>query len=290
MVGPGPRSDKSEAPTNDPAPLAARSGVSASEAVPGVEGVDPAPAEVTEPSGPRSETSDRSGVGVLDKSVAVLTAVGAADGPCSLADLVEATGIARATAHRLAVALETHGLLRRTGDGRFALGLRLVALGRAAAADWPLAELARPALEALRAETGESVQLYVREAGHRVCIVSLHSGHELRTIVDEGARLPLGKGSAGRILAGADANIATAAGGGAGEGPRWTASTGERAPGVGSVSAPVVVDGALVAAVGISGPLDRLGANPGPRYGPAVEQAANGIAAALTGPPSPHPT
>lgn len=58
--------------------------------------------------------------------------------------------------------------------------------------------------------------------------------------------------------------------------------TGERAPGVGSVSAPVVVDGEVVGAVGISGPLGRLGDDPGPRYGPAVLRAARSVAAALT--------
>ena len=54
-----------------------------------------------------------SGVGTIDKGVRVLAAVEAV-GPCALADLVEATGLSRATTHRLAVALETHGLLRRT--------------------------------------------------------------------------------------------------------------------------------------------------------------------------------
>ncbi|MCU1498241.1 MAG: transcriptional regulator, IclR family, partial [Acidimicrobiales bacterium] len=67
-----------------------------------------------------------SGVGVLDKSVAVLDAVAQRSGAATLAELVDATGISRATTHRLAVALEAHGLLRRDDAGRFALGLRLV--------------------------------------------------------------------------------------------------------------------------------------------------------------------
>ena len=200
----------------------------------------------------------RSGVGVLDKAVLVLDAVAAAPAPCSLADLVNTTRISRATAHRLAVALEEHRLLRRTADGRFALGLKLVTLGRASAADWPLGQVARPALEALRDATGESVQLYVREGDQRVCVISLHSGHELRTIVDEGARLPLGRGSAGRILAAEPLTDG------------YLASTGERAPGVGSVSAPVRVGDDLIAAVGISGPLADVArkALPGARQSP----------------------
>lgn len=212
-----------------------------------------------------------SGVGVLDKSVAVVEAVAASAGGCSLAELVAATGIARATAHRLAVGLEAHGLLRRGGDGRFALGLRFVGLGRTAAEGWPIAALARPALDTLRVETGESVQLYVRDGEHRVCVVSLESRHELRTIVGEGARLPLTVGSAGRLLSGE----VPATG--------WMASVEERAPGVASVSAPVVEtrSGAVVAAVGISGPLGRLGAHPGSQFGPPVLAAAHRIAEAL---------
>lgn len=216
-------------------------------------------------------------MGVLDKSVAVLDAVaasakGTSTTGCSLVDLVAATGLTRATAHRLAVALEAHGLLRRTGDGRFALGARLVGLGHAAAAGWPVADASRPALGVLRAETGESVQLYVRDGDHRVCVVSLESPHELRTIVAEGARLPLAVGSAGRLL-----REERAADG-------WTASVEERAPGVASVSAPVLDprSGLVVAAAGISGPVERLGRDPGPTYGPAVAAAAKVITERLT--------
>ena len=54
-----------------------------------------------------------SGIGVLDKSVSLVDAVAAADGRCSLAELVAATGLPKPTAHRLAVALEAHGWLRR---------------------------------------------------------------------------------------------------------------------------------------------------------------------------------
>jgi DNA-binding IclR family transcriptional regulator len=52
-----------------------------------------------------------SGIGVVDKSVSILAAV--AVGPCTLAELVAATGVPRATAHRLAVALEVHRLVDR---------------------------------------------------------------------------------------------------------------------------------------------------------------------------------
>lgn len=213
-------------------------------------------------------------VGVLDKSVALLRAL--AEGPVSLAALAAATGIPKPTAHRLAVALTGHGLVRRTDDGGFALGAELVGLGRAAAEGWPWGDAAAPALAALVEATGESAQLYVREGDGRRCLLSRESTHELRTIVAEGARLPLDRGSAGRILTGATGD-AVASGL-----EEWTESVEERAPGVASVSAPVRdPSGTVVAAVGISGPVDRLGPRPGERHGPAVVAAARRIAAAL---------
>lgn len=211
-----------------------------------------------------------SGVGVLDKAMTLLGAV--EQRPSSLAELVAATGLSRATAHRLAVALEAHGVLRRDDDGRFTLGLRLIGLGRAAAAAVPLAELARPALVRLHEETGESVQLYVRDGGHRICVAAIESARELRTIVPVGARLPLELGSAGHILAGRAPRTGRAG---------WVQTVGEREEGVASVSAPVHdAEGRVVAAVSVSGPIQRTTRRPGARYGTAVLAAAERIEAA----------
>ncbi|MFL6205888.1 MAG: IclR family transcriptional regulator [Acidimicrobiales bacterium] len=211
-----------------------------------------------------------SGVGVLDKAVAVLDAV--EGGPRSLTELVSSTGLSRPTAHRLAVALETHGLLRRDEDGRFCLGLRLIGLGHEAAEAVPLWAAARPALAWLHEQTGESVQLFVRDGDTRVCVESIESPRELRTIVPVGARLPLRVGSAGKVLSG-------------GSGP-WVQSVGEREEGVASVSAPVHDRaGRVVAAVSVSGPIQRLTRKPGQRYGALVADAARQVEAAVDQPP-----
>lgn len=206
-----------------------------------------------------------SGVGVLDKAMVVLSAVEAQ--PRSLAELVATTGLSRPTAHRLAVALEAHRLVRRDDDGRFCLGLRLIGLGHEAAEAVPVWAAARPALAWLHEQTGESVQLYVRDGDARVCVESIESARELRTIVPVGARLPLSAGSAGKVLCG--------------ESAAWVASVGEREEGVASVSAPVHDgSGRVVAAVSVSGPIQRLTTKPGSKYGEAVAEAARRIEAA----------
>jgi DNA-binding IclR family transcriptional regulator len=204
-------------------------------------------------------------VGVLDKAMAILAAVEAQ--PLALAGLVTATGISRPTAHRLAVALETHGMVRRDGDGRFTLGPRALALGQAAAATYPLRDAALPALRELRDVTGESVQLYVRDGDRRVCVASLETPHGLRTIVAAGASLPLDVGSAGAVLREESDVLARG----------WAESVAQREAGVASVSAPVRRGEQVVAAVGVSGPIERLTRAPGERYADAVTAAARRI-------------
>jgi len=223
-----------------------------------------------------------SGVGVLDKAIAVLHAVWQR-GPLALADLQAAVGMPRATTHRLAVALEQHGLLRRNPDGRFNLGLALVGLGSAARERLPVALAARPVMEDLRDRTGESVQLFVLEGSGRRCVVSLESTHGLRWIVPEGALLPLDRGSAGRVLSAAAAeqrrskraasNASTT---------QWVESVEEREKGVASVSAPVLDgSGNVVAALSVSGPVERLTRSPGDRFGTTVADAAAAISKRL---------
>ncbi|MDQ3793631.1 MAG: helix-turn-helix domain-containing protein, partial [Actinomycetota bacterium] len=144
------------------------------------------------------ESKGVSGVGVLDKAVVILSFI-AEGGPATLAEVVGGTGVSRPTTHRLLSALEAHRLVGRNG-GRYSLGVRLLAWGSGAAGS-SLVEAARTALVALRDETGESTQLYVREGDRRVCVASVErAGGGLKDIVPVGAVLPLNRGSGGKVL------------------------------------------------------------------------------------------
>ena len=226
---------------------------------------------------------------MLDKAVALLGVVGT--GPASLAGLVDGTGISRPTAHRLALALEHHGLLSRDGAGRFVVGARLTEL--AATAPDPLLLAAAPVLREVMAATGESAQLYRRSGASRVCVAAAErDGHGLRDSVPVGAVLTMGAGSAAQVLlawspadeletalAGAAFTAADLA---AVRRRGWAQSAGQREEGVASVSAPVR-DGAgrVVAAVSVSGPISRLGRTPGRAHAPAVLDAAVALGAAV---------
>ena len=103
---------------------------------------------------------------------------------------------------------------------------------------------------------------------------------------------PLDRGSGGKVLLAWAADAATLRGARPASSPTvrrrgWAASVGEREAGVASVSAPVFDGpGAVVAAVSVSGPIDRLGPHPGRRLAAAVTAAGGRLSAALGGPGS----
>ena len=258
---------------------------------------------------------------MLDKAASVLGAL--ESGPATLAQLVTATGLARPTAHRLAVALEHHRMVARDMQGRFVLGPRLNELATAAGEDRLLAA-ANPVLTALRDHTGESAQLYRRQGDHRICVAAAERPVGLRDSLPGGAprTRPAGAAAPGRragaprrgaapaerpagrrdsipvgatltMNAGSAAQVllaweepdrlhrglreavftATILSGVRRRG--WAQSVSERELGVASVSAPVRgPSGRVVAAVSISGPVERLSRQPGRRH------AGSGVAAA----------
>ncbi len=230
-----------------------------------------------------------SGVGVLDKAAAVLSAL--ESGPATLAGLVAATGLARPTAHRLAVALEHHRLVARDMQGRFMLGPRLAELSSAAGEDRLLAA-AGPVLARLRDITGESAQLFRRQGEARVCVAAAERPSGLRDSIPIGSQLSMLAGSAAQILLawedpdrlhrglhGAAYNAATLS---SIRRRGWAQSVGEREAGVASVSAAVrSPSGKVIAAVSVSGPLERMSRQPGRMHAPAVLAAAERLTESL---------
>ncbi len=146
----------------------------------------------------------------------------------------------------------------------------------------------------VRDECGESAQLYRRDGNERVCVAAAERTSGLRTTVPLGARLPLSAGSGAqvlcawldpdeqqRMLSAAEFTERTLA-----DVRRrgWAQSVAQREAGVASASAPVRgPSGAVIAAISISGPIERLGRAPGQRLAPLLVAGARRITAALAG-------
>ncbi|THJ66284.1 IclR family transcriptional regulator [Arthrobacter echini] len=230
-----------------------------------------------------------SGVGVIDKAATLLDALEA--GPSTLAQLVSSTGLARPTVHRLALALAHHRLIGRDMQGRFVLGSRLVELASAAGEDRLIAA-AGPVLLGLRDATGESAQVFRRQGEWRVCVASAERPVGLRDTIPVGTRLSMRAGSAAqcllawedhdRLLEGLEQARFTPTVLAGVRRRGWAQSLGEREAGIASVSAPVRgPTGRVIAAVSISGPMERLTRQPGRLHAEAVSDAGKQLTLAV---------
>ncbi|MBB5955445.1 DNA-binding IclR family transcriptional regulator [Saccharothrix tamanrassetensis] len=181
-------------------------------------------------------------------------------------------------------------MLRRGSDGRWRPGAALAEL--AGGATDPLLDAASSVLPRLRDITGESVQLYRRDGMQRICVSAAEPPSGLRDTVPVGARLPMTAGSGAKVLAAwSDPGTQRSVLVDAVYGERtllevrrrgWAQSVAEREPGVASVAAPVRdSSGAVVAAVSVSGPIDRMGRRPGARWAADLLAAAEALQSRL---------
>jgi IclR family transcriptional regulator, acetate operon repressor len=122
-------------------------------------------------------------VGVLVKALDILDLM-ATDAPCSVAHLCQVTGVTKPAAYRILKTLDQRGYVVRDELRReYSLGPALLGLTRAVRNSTDLVQLARPAMQALVDEFGETVNLGVVTHGQVVYLDAIESPQRLRTTV-----------------------------------------------------------------------------------------------------------
>ena len=119
----------------------------------------------------------------------------------SLAQLAEARGLSRTTAHRLLAALESEELVARDPVGRtFRLGPGVIALGAQALMDNDLRSVVEPELKALAAETGETAALDILAEGQMLILCEFQGRHIVTVAAETGTMWPIHATSTGKAL------------------------------------------------------------------------------------------
>jgi IclR family transcriptional regulator, KDG regulon repressor len=137
---------------------------------------------------------------IVKKAFQILELVSRNDGRMTISDISRELGIGKSTVHGITQALEQAGALVRDGDKCYALGLTLFELARKVYARIELKDVARPVMEELMRETGQSVFLGIR-SNDRVAIVDIvESTQDLKITAPVGARLPLLIGALGKVF------------------------------------------------------------------------------------------
>lgn len=151
-----------------------------------------------------ADGDDRSGgLQALARAVAVLEVVGAnAREGCRLTEVIGATDLGRATAHRFLKSLQSMKLIEYDErSGRYFPGVRLAALGVSAINRFGLAQRAAPHLQKLADLTGDTVYLSVRVGSESLCLARHEGAFPIKTLtVRPGDRRPLGVGAGGLAL------------------------------------------------------------------------------------------
>lgn len=117
----------------------------------------------------------------------------------SIAEIVEASGLAKTTVIRLLYTLESEGLLASTSRG-YIPGPSLWRWARAANQAWELPPHARAVMKQLVEREKETVNLFIRRGRTRICVAQEESPLPLRHVVHIGDQLPLVSGASSKVL------------------------------------------------------------------------------------------
>ena len=136
----------------------------------------------------------------VEKAMGILELFDAESPSLTLQDVVQLTGLNRATAYRFCQTLLFLGFLERTGDRGYRPGMKTLLLGHAAFATLELPEIAWPYLEELQSATGETANLAVRDGAEIVYLMRLKSAQLVNIQLFVGSRLPVYCTSMGKAI------------------------------------------------------------------------------------------
>jgi DNA-binding IclR family transcriptional regulator len=145
----------------------------------------------------------RHGVPVLERTLDLLGLLEQAPEGMSIRALCAALGLPRSTVYRILNTLAARKIVRRSDDGVFTLGPRLVALAARAQPDrqpLDLHALALPLLTALRDETGEPVKLSVRDGDRAKVVVAVLGREQMAPAPALNTSYPLHAGAASKVI------------------------------------------------------------------------------------------
>jgi len=115
--------------------------------------------------------------------------------------LAKEMGLTKSIVFRLLQTLEEAGYVQRDQDRAiYSLGYRVALLGERVGRDGALLHVAPPILDELRDETGENVNLVIREGGYALALATREGLHAIRIFAQTGRKGPLHAGGASMLL------------------------------------------------------------------------------------------
>jgi len=141
-------------------------------------------------------------VPAVDRALDILELFEARDEPMTLAQVVAALSLPKASAYRLLSTLTQRGYVRMVGPRGYTLGLRSMSLAARAQERLDVVQIASEPMRQLASETGEACQISVRSGRFALCVARVSSPNypDLSLIGKAGSRFPLHAVAVGKAL------------------------------------------------------------------------------------------
>jgi len=149
------------------------------------------------------EALARHRIPVIDRMMDVLVLLERRSNGATIRDLVDQLDLPRTTVYRILNTLQFHDMVRRSSEGTYRLGPRLLTLAARAVVDshdYDLAAVALPHLERLASETGEGCKVSVIDGDSVLVVAAMDGQREYALTVAPGQRQPLHAGAASKML------------------------------------------------------------------------------------------
>lgn len=135
----------------------------------------------------------------VDRVAAILNFLGE-ESPQPIWQIAAETGLPRPTVFRLVKALARQGFVMRDDGVGYRLGPRLMFLAMKSSGAVDLKSAARPVMEWLARETGETTALQLRVGSSRVCVELVESSQMVRRVIEVNTPMPVHCGASGKAL------------------------------------------------------------------------------------------
>ncbi len=219
------------------------------------------------------QTAASHSVRSVSRALHLLGVLGPDRPQATLTEFCAATDLPTSTVQRLLHTLENENFLRREPDGRYTFGTALLQLGLASLQNMEVYDLAKPILENLSHQTGETANLAIlNDSGKAVYIRQAISQKSIKHANWMGRPFALKSTAVGAVLTGKAGKY----------GYYWTRKTQE--PEVTAVAAPVHnADQNIIAGISVTGPSYRMPDKEIDRIAACVVDAAIGLSSLLGG-------
>jgi IclR family acetate operon transcriptional repressor len=137
----------------------------------------------------------------VQRALKVLEILAGTGRDAGIADLSRRAGLPVSTMHRMLATLVDSGFVTQSREtGRYRIGIRAFEVGNAFREQTRLHEIAPPSMRHLKEQSGETVNLALRDGDDAVYIDQVECDHRLKIFTRPGARVPLYCSGVGKVL------------------------------------------------------------------------------------------